>query len=141
MVNRVLSSFLILTLVVVLAVIAVGDRPATAQQSTTLKMQASWPASLTLYDNFKMFAEKVKKIPASHPSDAAVPASTSGGYDQSSVPFVAMIAIFFGLVCFSASFFARMSATVRCTSCSSSLVLVADAVSMAMLPSPTARGG
>ena len=32
------------------------------QQSRTLKMQSTWPASLTLQDNFKMFAERVDKL-------------------------------------------------------------------------------
>jgi len=54
--------------------------PATAQQSVTLKMQASWPASLTLFDNFKMFAERVDKLSAGRlkieplPAGAIVPA-------------------------------------------------------------------
>src|SRR3982750_2968731 len=33
-----------------------------AQQVTTLKMQATWPASLTLYENFTYFVERVGKI-------------------------------------------------------------------------------
>jgi len=53
---------------------------ATAQQPVTLKMQASWPASLTLFDNFKMFAERVDKLSAGRlkieplPAGAIVPA-------------------------------------------------------------------
>src|SRR3989442_8008162 len=35
---------------------------AQSQQSVTLKMQASWPASLTLYENFLYFAERVGKL-------------------------------------------------------------------------------
>jgi TRAP-type mannitol/chloroaromatic compound transport system substrate-binding protein len=36
---------------------------AVAQGKTmTLKFQASWPSGLTLFDNFKMFAEKVEKM-------------------------------------------------------------------------------
>jgi TRAP-type mannitol/chloroaromatic compound transport system substrate-binding protein len=35
---------------------------AQAQQTTTLKMQATWPASLTLYENFTYFAERVGKL-------------------------------------------------------------------------------
>ena len=31
-------------------------------QTRTLKMQSTWPASLTLQDNFKMFAERVEKL-------------------------------------------------------------------------------
>src|SRR5712691_8420891 len=33
-----------------------------AQQAVTLKMQATWPSSLTLYDNFTFFADRVSKI-------------------------------------------------------------------------------
>src|SRR5581483_6665669 len=36
--------------------------PASAQQPRTLKMQSSWPASTTLQDNFKFFAERVDKL-------------------------------------------------------------------------------
>jgi TRAP-type mannitol/chloroaromatic compound transport system substrate-binding protein len=35
--------------------------PASAQ-TRTLKMQSTWPASLTLQDNFRMFAERVDKL-------------------------------------------------------------------------------
>src|SRR5688572_31146852 len=38
--------------------------PAAEQQAKTLKMQSSWPASLTLQDNFRMFAERVDKLTA-----------------------------------------------------------------------------
>src|SRR5690606_36208964 len=31
-------------------------------QTRTLKMQSTWPASLTLPDNFRMFAERVDKL-------------------------------------------------------------------------------
>ena len=33
-------------------------------QTTTLKMQATWPASLTLYENFTFWAERVNKLSA-----------------------------------------------------------------------------
>ena len=36
--------------------------PAGAQETRTLKMQSTWPASLTLQDNFKFFAERVDKL-------------------------------------------------------------------------------
>ncbi len=48
-------------LVVALAAL-VFAAPAFAQQSRTLKMQSTWPASLTLQDNFKFFAERVDKL-------------------------------------------------------------------------------
>ena len=44
-------------LVAVAAFAAAGA--AGAQQTVTLKMQATWPASLTLYENFTYFAERV----------------------------------------------------------------------------------
>ena len=47
-------------LVAVAAFAAAGI--ASAQQTVTLKMQATWPASLTLYENFTYFAERVGKI-------------------------------------------------------------------------------
>jgi TRAP-type mannitol/chloroaromatic compound transport system substrate-binding protein len=36
--------------------------PAAAQQARTLKMQSTWPASLTLQDNFRFFGERVDKL-------------------------------------------------------------------------------
>ncbi|GIX48865.1 MAG: exported solute-binding protein [Candidatus Tectimicrobiota bacterium] len=52
---------------IVVAVLAVGlvlypPGAAWAQKTITLKFQASWPSGLTLFDNFKMFAEKVEKM-------------------------------------------------------------------------------
>jgi TRAP-type mannitol/chloroaromatic compound transport system substrate-binding protein len=47
-------------LVAVAAFAAAGI--ASAQQTVTLKMQATWPASLTLYENFTYFVERVGKI-------------------------------------------------------------------------------
>jgi len=41
------------------ATFAVG---AHAQQAVNLKMQATWPASLTLYENFTFFADRVNKL-------------------------------------------------------------------------------
>ena len=42
-------------------VLATGASSVQAQQRV-LKMQATWPASLTLYENFTMFAERVDKL-------------------------------------------------------------------------------
>jgi TRAP-type mannitol/chloroaromatic compound transport system substrate-binding protein len=47
---------------------------AQAQQTTTLKMQATWPASLTLYENFTYFAERVGKLSAGSVKIDAMPA-------------------------------------------------------------------
>jgi TRAP-type mannitol/chloroaromatic compound transport system substrate-binding protein len=51
----------ICTLALTLAALVFAP-PAFAQQSRTLKMQSTWPASLTLQDNFKFFAERVDKL-------------------------------------------------------------------------------
>jgi TRAP-type mannitol/chloroaromatic compound transport system substrate-binding protein len=57
---------------------ALAPMPAAAQKK--LKMQATWPASLTLYDQFKYFAERVDKLSAGQlqietlPAGAIVPA-------------------------------------------------------------------
>src|SRR6478736_4590710 len=47
---------------------------AQAQQSTTLKMQATWPASLTLYENFTYFAERINKVSGGELKIDAMPA-------------------------------------------------------------------
>ncbi len=39
-----------------------AQQPAAAPGAKTLKMQSSWPASLTLQDNFRYFAERVDKL-------------------------------------------------------------------------------
>src|SRR5262245_42363879 len=41
---------------------AAAPAPAAASGAKSLKMQSTWPASLTLQDNFKMFAERVDKL-------------------------------------------------------------------------------
>src|SRR3990167_4533650 len=50
--------------VTALAVAAAFAVPAAAQQPAVknLKMQSTWPASLTLQDNFRFFAERVDKL-------------------------------------------------------------------------------
>src|SRR6195256_881146 len=47
---------------VTLAAAAALSVGAQAQQVVNLKMQATWPASLTLYENFTYFAERIGKI-------------------------------------------------------------------------------
>jgi len=45
--------------------LTLGSLPVQAQApTTTLKMQATWPASLTLYENFTFWAERVNKLSA-----------------------------------------------------------------------------
>src|SRR5262245_22393085 len=50
--------------VLALAIAAGFSASAVAQQAAprTFKMQSTWPASLTLQDNFKMWAERVDKL-------------------------------------------------------------------------------
>src|SRR5215213_5729197 len=45
-----------------LAAVAAFSATAQAQQTVNLKMQATWPASLTLYENFTYFVERVGKL-------------------------------------------------------------------------------
>ncbi|HUQ73399.1 MAG TPA: TRAP transporter substrate-binding protein [Burkholderiales bacterium] len=54
-------------LLMISAIAAALALPAHAQQPSTknLKMQSTWPASLTLQDNFRFFAERVDKLTAS----------------------------------------------------------------------------
>ena len=54
-----------------------------AQEKVNLKMQATWPASLTLYENFTYFAERVNKMSGGSlkietmPAGQVVPGGTS----------------------------------------------------------------
>ncbi len=48
--------------------------PASAQETRVLKMQATWPASLTLYENFTFFAERVGKMSGGRLKIEAMPA-------------------------------------------------------------------
>src|SRR5688572_7017526 len=41
---------------------ALGFAPQALPQSTTLKMQSTWPASSSLQENFKFFGERVDKL-------------------------------------------------------------------------------
>jgi TRAP-type mannitol/chloroaromatic compound transport system substrate-binding protein len=47
---------------VALAFAASAAFTASAQAQTTLNMQATWPASLTLYENFTYFADRISKV-------------------------------------------------------------------------------
>ena len=47
---------------VAMAAVAAFSAGAQAQQVVNLKMQATWPASLTLYENFTYFVERVGKL-------------------------------------------------------------------------------
>src|SRR3989338_11593926 len=72
---------LVLTLALALVgLLAAGSQSTTAQAPVTLKMQATWPAGWTLYENFTMFAERVAKLSGGRlkietlPAGAIVPA-------------------------------------------------------------------
>src|SRR5512138_76360 len=58
--------------VVVAAAAAVSA--AVQAQNVTLKMQATWPASLTLYENFTYFADQVAKMSGGSLKIEAMPA-------------------------------------------------------------------
>src|SRR5687767_5229632 len=47
---------------IALAAAAAVSGAAQAQQTVNLKMQATWPASLTLYENFTYFVDRVSKV-------------------------------------------------------------------------------
>ncbi len=49
---------------------------AIAQAPTKLKMQASWPVASTFMDNFKMFADRVKKVSGGRLEIETMPAGT-----------------------------------------------------------------
>jgi TRAP-type mannitol/chloroaromatic compound transport system substrate-binding protein len=65
-------------LAVVAGLVADGPAPpaATAQAPTVLKIQASWPASLTIYDHLKFFAERVEKLSNGQLKVEPMPAGT-----------------------------------------------------------------
>jgi TRAP-type mannitol/chloroaromatic compound transport system substrate-binding protein len=71
----IVTGAVIATLTVALLVTAWYAMPsAVAQGSRTLKMEATWPASSLLFDNFKMFAERVEKLSAGRLKIDALPA-------------------------------------------------------------------
>ena len=60
------------------AAAASAQQPAPATSSAkNLKFQSTWPASLTLQDNFKMFAERVDKLTA---GQVKIEAAAAGQY-------------------------------------------------------------
>jgi len=56
------------------AAVAITATPVQAQQTVSLKMQATWPASLTLYENFTYFVDRVNKISGGSLKIEAMPA-------------------------------------------------------------------
>ncbi|MBI2217220.1 MAG: TRAP transporter substrate-binding protein [Candidatus Rokubacteria bacterium] len=72
----------VLAALVALVALVAGTQPARvqAQAPKTLKIQASWPAALTIYDNFTMWAKRVEQLTGGQlkietlPAGAIVPA-------------------------------------------------------------------
>src|SRR5215475_13112134 len=64
----------VLAAVVACAAVAIATTPVQAQQTVSLKMQATWPASLTLYENFTYFVDRVDKLSAGSLKIEAMPA-------------------------------------------------------------------
>src|SRR3989442_4538862 len=59
------------------AAAAAAQQPAPASSSVkAYKFQSTWPASLTLQDNFKMFAERVDKLTGGQVKIEALPAGS-----------------------------------------------------------------
>ncbi len=56
------NAFVLTALAAVLGFVAPAGAQQPAAGPKTLKMQSSWPASLTLQDNFRYFAERVDKL-------------------------------------------------------------------------------
>ena len=56
------------------AAVAITATPVQAQQTVSLKMQATWPASLTLYENFTYFVDRVSKLSGGSLKIEAMPA-------------------------------------------------------------------
>ena len=56
------------------ALAAAAALSAGAHAQTSLKMQATWPASLTLYENFTYFVERIHKVSGGQLKIDAMPA-------------------------------------------------------------------
>jgi TRAP-type mannitol/chloroaromatic compound transport system substrate-binding protein len=80
MISRLVSATAIASAALVAVAVLVAGRgpapPATAQAPVTLKIQASWPASLTIFDHLKFFAERVEKLSGGSLKVEALPAGT-----------------------------------------------------------------
>src|SRR6476619_1445585 len=59
---------------VAMAAVAAFSAGAQAQQVVNLNMQATWPASLTLYENFTYFADRINKVSGGSLKIDAMPA-------------------------------------------------------------------
>src|SRR5687768_2249579 len=71
-------SLALVLVAVVAALVAGGTTPpaATAQSPVVLKIQASWPASLTIFDHLKFVAERVDKLSGGSLKIEPLPAGT-----------------------------------------------------------------
>jgi TRAP-type mannitol/chloroaromatic compound transport system substrate-binding protein len=59
---RLVSGLVATVLLGATVLVGPSGRPSTAEAAQTLKMQATWPASLTLYENFQWFAGRVRTL-------------------------------------------------------------------------------
>ena len=72
--------WIVFVLVAVAVMLVLQPQTTLAQEKFKLKFQATWPAGSTLYENFLMFAEEVKKMSGGRleietlPAGAIVPA-------------------------------------------------------------------
>src|SRR5262245_31207116 len=60
--------------IVLCAALALSAPLASQAQTTNLKMRATWPASLTLYENFTYFVDRVGKMSGGQLKIDAMPA-------------------------------------------------------------------
>ena len=75
--RRVLPATILVVLVAGALLLALGVHRSgivAAQAPRVLKMQATWPASSLLFENFKMFAERVEKMSGGRLKIEALPA-------------------------------------------------------------------
>src|SRR2546423_8288143 len=71
--RRALAAF---ALAAAFAISAHAQQPAAPTGVKNFKFQSTWPASLTLQDNFKMFAERVDKLTGGQVKIEALPAGS-----------------------------------------------------------------
>lgn len=77
--HRVFMRVRMIGVAVLILMVCAGYQGPQEAAAKTLKFQASWPSGLTLYDNFKMFAEKVEKMSAGRLKIETLPAGAVVG--------------------------------------------------------------
>src|SRR5688572_5915304 len=74
--STILTAVAISVVLVVAVAITLPWSPARAQSPVVLKIQASWPASLTIFDHLKFVADRVDKLSGGTLKIEALPAGT-----------------------------------------------------------------